>query len=120
MRQGHGSAHHLIGILGVNTELQSHIDSLIEFGVRSGERFAHGVFNGKTLGKIDAFHLSTIFLPMSGHSLIPFLALVVSNLLPGICRAVRPNPTKIARRGECANLLFHLSDAFLSGEEPST
>ena len=70
VRQGHSAAHHLVGVLGVNTQADGHVDGFVELGEGSAQGFAHSVFNAQAFLQVHAFESFAKIFAMLGHVFI--------------------------------------------------
>ena len=85
VRKVDGTANHLVGLLGVDAETDSHIDGLVELGRRAGSHQGQSLLRGVQL--VDV-HL------LSGCA-ICLAALHIWFLSPGVVRAARAPPQKL-------------------------
>jgi len=70
VRQGHSAAHHLVGVLGVNTQADGHVDGFVELGEGSAQGFAHSVFNAQAFLQVHAFESFAKIFALLGHVFI--------------------------------------------------
>ena len=86
VRQGDGTAHHLIGIFRIDPKAEGHVDGFVKLGKGRAQRFGHGVLYAEALLQVLAFNGLTKFFSMFGH--VKNLLSCRLNLLP-ISRGTR-------------------------------